>query len=141
MVDTNPSTSTNNGMSGLHRIPPLQGTDNYNMWRTQMEDILTNLDLYGYVNGTITMPSLTTTTTTPSASGSSGKDAQASTSTGTNEEYLKWSKSNRKALVNIRLRVDGNVLTHIQGCTTSANAWNTLATTFQVKGTVGLIDL
>ncbi|KAF8749245.1 Reverse transcriptase (RNA-dependent DNA polymerase) [Rhizoctonia solani] len=111
------------------------------MWRTQMEDILTNLDLYGYVNGTITMPSLTTTTTTPSASGSSGKDAQASTSTGTNKEYLKWSKSNRKALVNIRLRVDGNVLTHIQGCTTSADAWNTLATTFQVKGTVGLIDL
>ncbi|QRW23987.1 Retrovirus-related Pol polyprotein from transposon TNT 1-94 [Rhizoctonia solani] len=141
MVDTNPSTSTNNGMSGLHRIPPLRGTDNYNMWRTQMEDILTDLDLYGYVNGTITMPSLTTTTTTPSASGSSGKDAQASTSTGTNEEYLKWSKSDRKALVNIRLRVDGNVLTHIQGCTTSADAWNTLATTFQVKGTVGLINL
>ncbi|QRV98799.1 integrase core domain protein [Ceratobasidium sp. AG-Ba] len=105
----------------LHRIAPLRGSDNYNMWRVQMEDILTDLDLYGYVDLSNPLP-----------------DDKSS-------DYDKkldlWAKLDRKALSNIRLRVDGSVLTHIQGCKTSADAWNTLASTFQIKGTVGLIDL
>ncbi|QRW11079.1 integrase core domain protein [Ceratobasidium sp. AG-Ba] len=105
----------------LHRIAPLRGSENYNMWRVQMEDILTDLDLYGYVDLSNPLP-----------------DDKSSDY----ESALKsWAASDRKALSNIRLRVDGSVLTHIQGCKTSADAWDILAATFQVKGTVGLIDL
>jgi hypothetical protein len=106
---------------GLHRIAPLRGSDNYNVWRIQMEDILTDLNLYGYPTKTESIP-----------------DAKQ---TMDNDEYVTWLKLDRKALSNIRLRVDGNVLTHIQACKTSADAWDLLASTFQVTGTVGLIDL
>lgn len=109
--------------TSLHRIAPLRGSDNYNVWRIQMEDILTDLDLDTYVNRTTQMPLPDDKTTAAT------------------DEQAKWIKSDRKALVNIRLRVDGNVLTHIQACKTSADAWDILASTFQVKGTVGLIDL
>ncbi|KAF8593026.1 hypothetical protein BDV93DRAFT_461955, partial [Ceratobasidium sp. AG-I] len=87
--------------TSVYRITPLRGTDNYNTWRIQMEDILTDLALY---------------------------------------DYKKWIKSDRRALTQIRLRVDLHALTHIQTCKTSKEAWDILASTFQVQGTVGLID-
>ncbi|KAF8596611.1 hypothetical protein BDV93DRAFT_454612 [Ceratobasidium sp. AG-I] len=88
--------------TSVYRITPLRGTNNYNTWRIQMEDILTDLALY---------------------------------------DYKKWMKSDRKALTQIRLRVDPHALTHIQTCKTSKEAWDLLANTFRVLGTVGLIDL
>jgi hypothetical protein len=44
------ATTSSSGSTSLHRIAPLRGTENYNVWRIQMEDILTDLDLYQYVN-------------------------------------------------------------------------------------------
>ncbi|KAJ1299535.1 hypothetical protein OPQ81_011093 [Rhizoctonia solani] len=129
------------GISGIHRIPSLRGTENYNRWQIQMEDVLTDLDLYGYVNKTIPKPPATRGVTIK-RTGDDGKPLPDLETTVSNaEEVNKWIKADRKALSNIRLRVEGNVLTHIQGCVTSADAWDTLAASFQVKGTIGLIDL
>ncbi|QRV85201.1 Retrovirus-related Pol polyprotein from transposon TNT 1-94 [Ceratobasidium sp. AG-Ba] len=134
-------TTTTTGISGLHRIPPLKGVENYNVWRVQMEDILTDLDLYGYVNRTIPVPPETITVTETGQKDENGKDAPDKVTEIENLQHGPWFKADRKALSNIRLRVDGSVLTHIQSCEYSADAWDLLASTFQVKGTVGLIDL
>ncbi|QRW20572.1 Copia protein [Rhizoctonia solani] len=141
MAEAVASTSAPGAASGTHRIAPLRGTENYNMWRIQMEDILSDLDLYGYVNKTIIVPSKTVLKTERNRKDDKGKPLPDYEYTATNDEYTKWIKADQKALSNIRLRVNGSVLNLIQGCTTSANAWNALATTYQVKGTVGLIDL
>ncbi|QRV85620.1 integrase core domain protein [Ceratobasidium sp. AG-Ba] len=127
--------------TGLHRIAPLRGSDNYNVWRIQMEDILTDLDLYKYVDRSYTIPSQTIELRITGQNDSDGKALADEVKIMDNEDYPKWFKFDRKALSNIRLRVDGSVLTHIQACTYSADAWDLLASTFQVKGTVGLIDL
>ncbi|QRV96456.1 integrase core domain protein [Ceratobasidium sp. AG-Ba] len=134
-------TTTTTGNSGLHQIPPLKGVENYHIWRVQMQDILTNLDLYGYVNRTIPVPPEIITVTETGQKDKDGKDAPDKHTDMVNEQYALWFKLDRKALSNIWLRVDGSVLTHIQACEFSADAWDLLASTFQVKGTVGLIDL
>ncbi|QRW04511.1 integrase core domain protein [Ceratobasidium sp. AG-Ba] len=139
MADTTVTTTT--GISGLHQIPPLKGVENYNVWRVQMEDILTDLDLYGYVNRTIPVPPETITVTETGQKDENGKDAPDKVTEIENLQHGPWFKADHKALSNIRLRVNGSVLTHIQSCEYSADAWDLLALTFQVKGTVGLIGL
>ncbi|QRV80986.1 integrase core domain protein [Ceratobasidium sp. AG-Ba] len=135
------TTTTSGTLSSLHRIEPLRGTDNYNVWRIQMEDILTDLDLYKYVDRSYTIPPQTIELKITGGKDSDGKALADEVRIVENEDHSKWFKFDRKALSNIRLRVDGSVLTHIQACTYSADAWDLLASTFQVKGTVGLIDL
>ncbi|QRW23993.1 integrase core domain protein [Rhizoctonia solani] len=134
-------TPTITGASGLHQIPSLRGTENYNTWRIQMEDILTNLDLYSYVDGTNERPKPKIKIRVTGRKDDDGNDLPDLEVGNDDSAYTEWIKANRKALSNIRLRVEGNVLTHIQSCKYSADAWNLLAATFQVKGTVGLIDL
>ncbi|QRV90412.1 integrase core domain protein [Ceratobasidium sp. AG-Ba] len=134
MSDTNMSFTTS-----VYRIPSLQGTENFNTWRIQMQDILTDLELIDYVTGAKAYPSDTLPNT-----GSGKQTASMSTqttSTKPNDDQKAWSKADRKALSQIRLRVDAHALTHIQSCTTSKAAWDLLTNTFQVQGTVGLIDL
>ncbi|KAJ1300455.1 hypothetical protein OPQ81_005270 [Rhizoctonia solani] len=140
MTDTN-TVSTNAGASSLHRIAPLRGTDNYNVWRVQMEDILTDLDLYAYVMREKPAPARTIEKEEEGPKLEGGKPGPTIKKIEPNPDYPEWAKHDRKALSNVRLRVDGNVLTHIQASETSADAWDLLAATFQVKGTVGLIDL
>ena len=129
------------GASSLHRIAPLRGTEYYNVWRIQMEDILTDLDLYGHADGSSTIPEPKVTVKVTGRKDDEGKSLPDLDIGEDNAEYFSWIKSDRKALSNIRLRVEGNVLTHIQSCANAAEAWDLLASTFQVKGTVGLIDL
>jgi hypothetical protein len=50
-------------------------------------------------------------------------------------------KADRKALLNIHLRVDEHVLTHIQKCAKSAEAWDLLLSNHQIQSTMGLIGL
>ncbi|KAG6806735.1 hypothetical protein H0H87_002295 [Tephrocybe sp. NHM501043] len=45
------STSTN-----AYRIDPLKGAENYAVWKIKMSDILTDLGLLGYVDGTSKAP-------------------------------------------------------------------------------------
>ncbi|QRW19882.1 integrase core domain protein [Rhizoctonia solani] len=134
-------TPTITGASGLHRIPSLRGTENYNTWRIQMEDILTDLDLYSYVDGKNERPEPKIKIRVTGCKDDDGNDLPDLEVGDDDSAYTEWIKADRKTLSNIRLRVEGNVLTHIQSCKYSADAWNLLAATFQVKGTVGLINL
>jgi hypothetical protein len=141
MSDMNGSVGTS-----MYRISPLRGTDNYNIWRIQMEDILTNLGLYEYTTGTEAFPLYGTTTQTitvpPAKSGNASTTrTETVTDTNMNDEQKKWIKLDWKAISQIQLHVDPHTLTHIQACTTSHKAWELLADTFRVQGTIGLIDL
>ncbi|KAG9103904.1 hypothetical protein FRC07_009901, partial [Ceratobasidium sp. 392] len=51
MSDMNTSFGTS-----VYRISPLHGTENFNTWRVQIEDILTDLGLFDYVTGVETFP-------------------------------------------------------------------------------------
>ncbi|QRV77133.1 Copia-like polyprotein/retrotransposon [Ceratobasidium sp. AG-Ba] len=57
--NSSPSTATAvlPSSSGLVRIPPLRGSENWRIWHVQMEDILGELELMEYVEGTTTKPS------------------------------------------------------------------------------------
>ena len=138
MADSNQGFS-----SSLHCIPALRGTENYNVWRIQTEDILTDLDLYGHVSRTITCPPIeeSTVTLVPPMDENNNQPPSEVHKVFNTKERDKWTKRDRKALLHVRLCVEGHVLTHIQQCSTSADAWDLLALTFQVKGTVGLVDL
>ncbi|QRW20565.1 Copia protein [Rhizoctonia solani] len=138
---TDPSGANAGSASSLHWIPPLQGANNYNVWRIQMEDILTNLNLYEHADGLKLKPNPKVAVAITGCKDNEGNHLPDLEVNSNNPLCVSWIKANRKALSNIRLRVDGSVLTHIQGCTTAANAWSMLEATFQVKGTVGLIDL
>ncbi|QRW23633.1 Retrovirus-related Pol polyprotein from transposon TNT 1-94 [Rhizoctonia solani] len=138
---TDPSGANAGGAGSLHRIPPLRGANNYNVWRIQMEDVLTDLDLYGHADGSKLKPNSKVEVAITGRKDDEGNRLPDLEVDSDNPLYASWIKADRKALLNIRLRVDGSVLTHIQGCTTAADAWSTLEATFQVKGTVGLIDL
>ncbi|QRW24725.1 Retrotransposon gag protein [Rhizoctonia solani] len=138
---TDPSGANAGGAGSLHWIPPLRGANNYNVWRIQMEDVLTDLDLYGHADGSKLKPNPKVEVAITGRKDNEGNRLPDLEVNSNNPLYASWIKADRKALSNIRLRVDGSVLTHIQGCTTAADAWSTLEATFQVKGTVGLIDL
>ncbi|KAJ3003061.1 hypothetical protein NUW54_g5503 [Trametes sanguinea] len=96
--------------SSSYRIEPLTG-DNYHTWRTQMTDILAELELWEYVTGAIKQPSDT--------------NLQAA-----------WRKKDAKALRAIRLRVAKDALVYVQDAKTSKEAWDTLAETFQETGPI-----
>ncbi|QRW23066.1 Copia protein [Rhizoctonia solani] len=138
---TDPSGANAGSTGSLHWIPPLQGANNYNVWHIQMEDILTNLDLYGHADRSKLKPNPKVEVAITGHKDNEGNRLPDLEVDSNNPLYASWIKADRKALSNIRLRVDRSVLTHIQGCTTATNAWSTLEATFQVKGTVGLIDL
>ncbi|KAG9079497.1 hypothetical protein FRC06_007693 [Ceratobasidium sp. 370] len=134
---------TSSTPSSVHRIPPLRRSENYTTWRIQMEDILTDMDMYGHVSSSKPMPPLTETevTITPPADAKGVQPPDTISILTNSSAQDAWLKVDRKALSHIRLRVDAHSLTHIQNCTLSAQAWNLLSATFQVQGTVGLIDL
>ncbi len=84
----------------VYKIDPLKGTKNYPTWKI---DILMDLNLIEYADGT--------------------KKTLADAATKTT-----WSKSDRKALLTIRLRVSNGLLVYISGSKTSAEAWKALKT-------------
>ncbi|CDO72946.1 hypothetical protein BN946_scf185002.g131 [Trametes cinnabarina] len=100
--------------SSSYRIEPLTA-DNYHTWRTQMTDILAELELWENVTGAIEQPSDT--------------NLQAA-----------WRKKDAKALRAIRLRVAKDALVYVQDAKTSKEAWDTLAETFQETGPIGIIE-
>lgn len=99
---------------GSYRISPLQGQENYIIWRIQMTDILTDMGLWDYVAGEIKQ--------------SAKAAANAS-----------WLQKDRRALTHIRLRVSNNMMTYIISATTSKEAWDALASVFNTQGTVARI--
>ncbi|QRV78044.1 Retrovirus-related Pol polyprotein from transposon TNT 1-94 [Ceratobasidium sp. AG-Ba] len=103
--------------SGSIRIPPLRGSENWRIWRVRMEDLLGELELIEYVDGTKAQPS----------SGASGLDD--------------WLKSDRKARGIIRRCVDDNVMTNILACETSSEVWTQLKQLYEVADIVAIIEL
>ncbi len=98
----------------VYKIDPLKGAENYPTWKIKMIDILTDLDLIEYADGTKKVPA----------------DAAAKTT---------WSKSDRKALSTIRLRVSDGPLVYISGLKTSAEAWKALKDMYEKKGPIGIV--
>lgn len=115
------SDSTYGGNASGYRINSLKGVENYSSWSVQMTDILNDVDLLDYVDGTIQAPEVT-------------RDDKASEAA-----YAKWRKRDRKALTQIRLRVSPEMIMHVEGATTSKDAWDALASTFKASGPMAAI--
>ncbi|QRW08770.1 Copia-like polyprotein/retrotransposon [Ceratobasidium sp. AG-Ba] len=119
----NPNTSSSTATavlpssSGSIRIPPLRGSENWRIWRVRMEDLLGELELIKYVDGTKAQPS----------SGASGFDD--------------WLKSDRKARGIIRRCVNDNVMTNILACETSSEVWTQLKQLYEVADIVAIMEL
>jgi hypothetical protein len=100
----------------IHRIEPLQGSDNYAPWKVQVLDILTDLGLDDHINFDAAVPD--------------ESDAK---------KLAAWKKADRRALSAIRLRVAPDVVHHIQGETTALSAWEMLSHLFELKGQMGIV--
>src|ERR1700761_6067985 len=117
--------------SSTYRIQHLLGEENYPTWSVKMTDILTDLQLIGYLDGTIAQP-----THTLDSAGAivDPNGTQAATIT-------KWEQKDRQALSQIRLRVSDDPLVYITDAITSAAAWKTLSDTYQPKGVIAIVLL
>ena len=91
----------------VYRIDPLKGPENYPTWKIKMIDILTDLGLIDYADGSL--------------------KAQAEAAL-----VADWKKSDRKALSTIRLQVSDGPLVYIAGSKTSAEAWKALKDMYDV---------
>ena len=92
-----------------YRIQYLTGEENYDIWAIRMKDILTDQELWDYVDGTEKKP-----------------DDPALAKV--------WTKKDNQALTQIRLRVMEVPLVWIRDANTSKDAWQALATNYQPKG-------
>ncbi|KAF5335922.1 hypothetical protein D9758_018331 [Tetrapyrgos nigripes] len=99
-----------------YKIEPLKGGDNYRTWKVKMIDILTDLDLLEYVDGSHAEP----------ADQSAKED---------------WKKKDRKALSTIRLRVDDSCLIYVEDSKTSKEAWDALNDMYEAKGPIAIVLL
>lgn len=113
--------------SGSYRIESLKSPDNYPVWRVQIEDILTDLDLFHYVDGSEPRPALSTT-------------LDAGTNRPLNQaEVNTWIKNDRKALTIMCLRICGSMMNYVVSADTSAAAWVSLQNIFNVQGPMAII--
>lgn len=97
------------------KIESLQGEQNYNAWRVQMFDYLSEMGLGGHVDGSTQLSQAT--------------DAAA------------WRKSDAKALRQIRMRVARDIIVYVQDASSAKEAWDTLAETFRPAGAIGIVTV
>ncbi|QRW03571.1 Retrovirus-related Pol polyprotein from transposon TNT 1-94 [Ceratobasidium sp. AG-Ba] len=120
---SNPNTSSSTAMavlpssSGSVCIPPLRGSENWRIWRVRMEDILGELELMEYVEGTTTKPS-------PGA-----------------KDLADWLKSDQKARGILSHCINDTVMTNILACKTSAEVWTQLKQLYEVSDIVAIVEL
>jgi hypothetical protein len=100
------------GTSNIYRIKPLEGAENYAVWKIKMVDILTDQGLWEYVEGT-------------------APDAE--------EQLAAWKKKDRTALSTIRLRVADKLLVYIASATSAKQAWTTLKELLEAQGPLGIV--
>ena len=108
---TNPDST-----SGIFRngIEPLKGAENYISWSVQIQDVLVELGLLDYVNGTLPQPTAAA-------------------------ELAAWKLKDRKALTAIRLRISSIMMSHVLSSTTSKEAWDALQNVFNTQGPLARI--
>ncbi|KAJ3473570.1 hypothetical protein NLI96_g12937 [Meripilus lineatus] len=100
-----------------YRIDSLKGPDHYPVWRVQMQDILTDLGLLKYTDGSEQKPTT---------------DAAA---------IATWETNDRKALTALRLRISGSMINYVISATTSKQAWDSLAEVFNVQSPMAIVVL
>jgi hypothetical protein len=96
-------------MSNLYSIDKLDAS-NYHTWWTKMRAILIAKDQWHVVDD---------------GGGDEGEETRRTDA---------WKKSDQKALSSIYLMVNDSELTHIEECTTAADAWRKLNEVFEAKG-------
>lgn len=98
----------------VYKIDPFKRAKNYPTWKIKIIDILTDLDLIEYADGTKKAPADAATKAT-------------------------WLKSDWKALSTIRLQVSDGPLVYISGSKTSAEVWKALKDMYEKKGLIGIV--
>jgi hypothetical protein len=99
-----------------YSIAKLQGQDDYQVWRIQMEDMFQDVEVWDIVNGT--SPRLSVTA-----------------------DMAAWDKKSKAALGVLRRRVDIGPMIHIARCTTVPEAWNILRNQYQSLGIAAMTML
>lgn len=106
--------SESNSSNSSYHIDLLRGSNNYQVWKVKMLDILTDLSLDDYIDDLAKEPS--------------DPDKQAA-----------WKKNNWKALSTIRLRVANDVLVYISNSQSAKAAWTVLHNMFEAKAPIGIV--
>ncbi|KAJ1305550.1 hypothetical protein OPQ81_000554 [Rhizoctonia solani] len=94
-----------------YSINKLQGQEDYQIWRIQVEDMFQDVEVWDIVNETSTRPS------------NNNPTGQAT-----------WDKKNRAALGALRRHVDTGPMTHVACCTLVGEAWKILKNQYQSLG-------
>lgn len=101
--------------SGSAHIEAL-GRDNYDVWKLKIRAVLVKNGVWGYVNGTLKKPDLTT-----------DEDVDKN-------DVQKWLTNDEKALSDIVLTLSDNQLMAVKHCQTSREMWLKLESINQSKG-------
>ncbi|KAJ1299489.1 hypothetical protein OPQ81_003801 [Rhizoctonia solani] len=94
-----------------YSINKLQGQEDYQIWRIQVEDMFQDVEVWDIVNKTSTRPS------------NNDPTGQAT-----------WDKKNRAALGALRRRVDTGPMTHVARCMLVSEAWKILKNQYRSLG-------
>ena len=108
------------------KIDPLETTDDWKLWSTQMMDLLWQAKLWPYVKRTKKLPIF--------------PDGHTITA-GEQEAIETWHFEDRTALTSIRTRVGKDTIDLIINCETSADAWEKLEKNFATRGLAKILDL
>ncbi|KAL0958937.1 hypothetical protein HGRIS_014980 [Hohenbuehelia grisea] len=111
------SSTDTTGSSSIYRINPLKGSENYSVWKMKLIDILTDLGLIEYADGT-------------------AKPPEQSATDAAKQEFT---RKDRQALSTIRLRVADKLLVYIAGSTSANSAWKILGNMFESRGPIGIV--
>ncbi|GAB1526233.1 hypothetical protein RhiTH_009400 [Rhizoctonia solani] len=104
-----PTSSTGNTIiiaNKNYSISKLQGQEDYQVWKIQMEDMFQDIEVLEIVEGTTLRPS-------------------------NNQDAAFWDKQNKASLGALRRRVETGPMTHIACCTSIAKAWAILKNQYQ----------
>ncbi len=110
--------SSHNDSASGYRIEHLKGAENYLTWSVQLKDHLIDHDLWDYPDGKLTYPDDTKPV-----------------------ERAAWTKSDHKALSQIRGRVTNAMMPYVLSAATSKECWDALKNAFLIQGPITSIIL
>ena len=125
MASTNTTTTlTFNTM--VHLLTIKLSSSNYLLWRNQVSPLLHSQNLFGYVDGSISKPSMTVTSTTSATS--------TTTTTSTeNPKFTEWIQMDQLVLSLLLSTLTEESMSVVVGLSTSRDVWFRLETTFSHK--------
>jgi len=96
-------------------IEPLQGTENFPVWKIKMSDIFTDLNYDDHIEDEAAAPVDTA-------------------------EIAKWKQADKKALAIIHLWIADTLLVYIASSMTALAVWSMLSNMFKAKGPIGIVS-